>query len=129
MGRHAYTVVNMNTLLAVAIGGGLGAVARFMFGMVANPVFGTAFPYSTLLINIIGSTIIGYVAAKLPIDANNMRAFIITGVLGGFTTFSAFSLETLKLYSSGQKLEAAAYIIASILLCLAGVVLGDYLGK
>ncbi len=113
----------------VAIGGALGAVMRYSASLLGKSMWDTAFPFSTLAINVIGSLMIGYIAAKLPVEALHWRALIITGILGGFTTFSAFSLETLTLWQSGDKPTAALYICASIMLCLASVWLGDWLGR
>ena len=110
--------------LAVAIGGAVGAVGR-AFVASQLPVT-TGFPLHTFTVNILGSLAIGVVWALLSRLEANMAwsAFLMTGLLGGFTTFSSFSLETLQLAQQGQWLTAGAYVILSVLLCVAAAGLG-----
>jgi len=122
------------TWVAVAIGGALGSVARFWLTAVVADLTGPRFPWGTLLINILGSFVIGLVAALTlpPARADmhpDLRVFLMTGVCGGFTTFSAFSLQTLDLLQSGAVWAAAGYIVGSVVLCLIGVWAGWLLGR
>ncbi len=115
--------------LWVAIGGALGSVARYACSAVALRWFGAGFPWGTLFVNVSGSFAIGLLAALMtadgrPLLGNDARAFAMIGVLGGFTTFSAFSLETLNLIRSGAIGAAGANVALSVGLCLAGTWLG-----
>jgi len=122
------------TWLAVAVGGALGSLARFWLAAAVAVLTGPRFPWGTLLINVLGSFIIGLVAgltlapARLPMPPD-MRIFLMVGVCGGFTTFSAFSLQTLELLQSGEVLPALGYIIGSVLFCLAAVWFGWFVGR
>jgi CrcB protein len=115
--------------LWVALGGALGSVARFGCSGIAARWLGVGFPYGTLFVNIVGSFSIGLLGTLAlggdrPIASADARAFVIVGVLGGFTTFSSFSLETLNLARGGNLSAAAAYIALSLVLCLIAVWLG-----
>ena len=107
-------------VLCVALGGALGSVARYLLTQLATAQFGVGFPWGTLAINIAGSALIGVVAG-LGVGGD-WRLFLVTGVLGGFTTFSAFSLETGLLWERSPAL-AAAYVAASLVLALAAFAL------
>jgi CrcB protein len=117
------------TYFWVAFGGALGSVARYACSGAAVRWLGAGFPYATLFVNVAGSFAIGLLATLaasngrplLDIDA---RAFLLVGVLGGFTTFSTFSLETLNLARSGALGAAGANIALSVVLCLFGAWLG-----
>lgn len=113
--------------LAVAIGGAVGAVGRAF--VASQLLVTTGFPLHTFMVNILGSLAIGVVWALLSRLEANMAwsAFLMTGLLGGFTTFSSFSLETLQLAQQGQWLTAGAYVILSVLLCVAAAGLGVFL--
>jgi fluoride exporter len=118
----------------IALGGALGSMARFWVGIVVATYVGFRFPWGTLLINIIGSFIIGWFDALTGPSGHlavpeNARAFVMVGICGGFTTFSAFSLQILQLYQEGAALPASAYILASVALCLAAVWAGMLLGR
>lgn len=122
------------TYLAVATGGALGSLARFWLTGVMTTLMGPWFPWGTLLINVSGSCVIGIVAGiTLTPDRvglhPDLRIFLMTGVCGGFTTFSAFSLQTLELIESGEVLAAAGYVVGSVVLCLAFVWVGWKLGR
>jgi CrcB protein len=122
----------MRTYFWVAFGGALGTMARLWLGVYVATVTGLAFPWGTILINILGSLVIGFFATftgpdgriAVPMDA---RAFVMVGLCGGFTTFSAFSLQTLDLARDQRWLEAGANIMLSVVLCLAAVALGHWL--
>jgi CrcB protein len=120
--------------LAVAAGGALGSVARFWMTGAVTSLTGPRFPYGTLLINILGSFVIGLVAGLTLTPARmgmhpDMRIFLMVGVCGGFTTFSAFSLQTLELMQTGDTLPALLYVIASVVLCVLVVWFGWWLGR
>jgi CrcB protein len=115
--------------LAVAFGGALGSVARyFLSGAVAN-AFGETFPWGTIIINITGSFVIGFFATLTSPDGRVFvsgitRQFVMTGICGGYTTFSSFSLQTLNLMRDEEWLYAGANITGSVVLCLIAVWLG-----
>lgn len=114
-------------LLSVAFGGALGATGRYLVGHWATISFGAGFPWGTLIVNVVGSVLIAILAFAMIERGDSgplMRAFAITGVLGGFTTFSAFSLDALSLLERGDAGLAAAYVLASVLLSVGGCMLG-----
>jgi CrcB protein len=113
--------------LIVFLGGGLGAAVRHGINLGAARLLGTAFPYGTLLINITGSFIMGLVAAYFAFkgDASqHWRLFLTTGILGGYTTFSAFSLDVALLYERGEAGAAALYVLASVAISIIGLFAG-----
>lgn len=110
--------------LIVALGGGLGAVCRY--GMNFLPI-GGAFPVKTLLTNLCGALLIGLIVGLSGQLPDSAVLFWKTGVCGGFTTFSTFSLETVSLLEEGKLLEGGGYILLSVGLCLAGVAAGKRL--
>jgi CrcB protein len=113
--------------LIVFLGGGIGAALRHGVNLIAARLFGTAFPFGTLTVNVLGSLIMGLLAAYFAFkgDASqHWRLFFTTGLLGGFTTFSAFSLDVVLLYERGQIGLAAGYVLASVALSIAGLFAG-----
>ncbi len=113
--------------LIVFLGGGVGAALRHGVNIGAARLLGHAFPYGTLLINVSGSFIMGLIAAYFAFkgDASqHWRLFLTTGILGGFTTFSAFSLDAALLYERGEVGMAALYVAASVALSIAGLFAG-----
>ena len=111
----------------VFFGGGLGAALRHGVNIFAARLLGTAFPYGTLFINVMGSLAMGLIAEYLALKAGlpqRWRLFLMTGILGGFTTFSAFSLEAALLYERGQLTSAAVYVVASVVLAIAALFAG-----
>jgi CrcB protein len=115
--------------LWVALGGALGSVARHGCSVLAARWIGSGFPWATLFVNVAGSFAIGLLAALATSDGRpalgaDARAFVIIGILGGFTTFSSFSLETLSLARSGAFGAASFNVAASLVLCLGAVWLG-----
>lgn len=122
----------MNTFVAVAVGGALGAVSRYSFGLVALALIGNRFPWATLGVNVVGSFLIGLAAVLIGdriVDGELWRPLVIVGFLGAFTTFSAFSLDTLLLLQQGNYNTALAYMLGSVALCLGGTVSGMQLAK
>ena len=114
----------MMTFLSVALGGAIGASARFAVNLAAARLFGMGFPVGTLCVNVLGSFAMGVLAVLLLERASPLAPFVLTGVLGGFTTFSAFSLETAKLWEAGQSVSAAGYVLGSVIIALAALVAG-----
>lgn len=120
----------MNIALAIFAGGGIGAVMRHFFVVGETRLFGASFAYATFAVNVIGCLIIGAVIEYFALKgqaSSEMRAFLTTGVLGGFTTFSAFSVEVLKLAETGHIVAAGLYALASVVFCVAGVFGGVYI--
>lgn len=118
----------MSSFLAVGLGGALGAMGRY--GISLLPLK-SAFPWLTLLTNVLGALVIGFVVGVTADNAAspNTVLFWKTGVCGGFTTFSTFSLETLRLFEDGQTTFGLLYASASVVLCIAGVWIGEVLGR
>jgi CrcB protein len=117
----------LETTLWIALGGALGSVSRFWLTVAFDAVTSSSFPWATVAANITGCFVIGIVAA-LPLGPL-MRQFLMVGVLGGYTTFSAFSLQTLVLAQDGEWVKAAANVLASVILCLVAVWLGHTLAS
>ena len=120
----------MTEFLLVAAGGAVGAVARYAVTLLMRPVSGT-FPWHTLGVNVAGSFLLGLLMALLPEgDAGErLRLLLGVGVLGGFTTFSAFSVDALTLAQQDQWLSAAAYVLGSVVAALAGAAAGYAAGR
>ncbi|HLH97356.1 MAG TPA: fluoride efflux transporter CrcB [Xanthobacteraceae bacterium] len=122
----------MQNYIWVAIGGALGTIGRYwLSGLVADLV-GETFPWGTLLINVSGSFIIGFFAVLTGPEGRVFvpttgRQFVMTGICGGFTTFSSFSLQTLNLVNDGEWVRAGGNIVFSVLLCLIAVWIGALL--
>ncbi len=122
--------MNMILITWIAIGSALGGVARFLLGSFITLRTGDAFPWGTLAVNVIGSFVIGFFATltapdgRYPLGSNG-RHFFMTGVLGGFTTFSAFSWQTLVLAREGEIARAGGYALSSMFFCLGAVWLGQ----
>jgi CrcB protein len=111
----------------VFIGGGLGSTLRHLVNVVCPRFLGANFPYHTFIINITGSTIMGLIAGYLAFkgDASqSWRLFVMTGILGGYTTFSAFSLDSALLYERGETGLALLYVVGSVVLSILGLFAG-----
>jgi CrcB protein len=120
----------MMTFLHVAAGGALGAVLRLGVTLGMARVSGPGFPLGVLTVNVLGSFLIGgLVVLSFHRGLEHLNPFLVTGVLGGFTTFSTFSLEALTLYERGAAGAAAAYVGLSVVLSLAAVALGAWLAR
>jgi CrcB protein len=117
------------TYLWIAVGGGLGSMARFACSNLAVSWFGPSFPWGTLFINVLGSFVIGFFATLTGPDgrllvSGDVRQFVMVGICGGYTTFSAFSLQTLTLVQDGEAVRAGLNVGGSVVLCLVSVWLG-----
>jgi CrcB protein len=116
----------------VGFGSALGGMARYGMGLAVARRLGDDFPYGTLLINVLGSFVIGLFGTMTMADgprpaSAEARLFVMVGLCGGFTTFSSFSLQTFELLRSGEVPRAVLYIVASVLLCVVFTALGHYL--
>jgi fluoride exporter len=118
----------MQPLILVALGGAIGASARYGASIAIGHLWRTPFPLATLLVNIIGSLamglLVGWLARALPAWQNEARLFVAVGILGGFTTFSTFSLDVVTLFQRGEMLPAFLYILASVILCVVALFVG-----
>src|SRR5215470_4628965 len=119
----------MLNYIMVGLGGAVGSVARYWFSGLVADRFGNAFPWGTLLVNVSGSFIIGFFATITGSDGRWLvgpygRNFFMTGICGGYTTFSSFSLQTLNLARDHEWFYAGANVVLSVVLCLFGVWLG-----
>ena len=123
-------MVNLQLMLAVALGGALGSVARYLVGIGSGKLFGLEFPWGTLIINVAGSFLIGVFVELFALKwdlPQTVRVFLTVGICGGFTTFSTFSLDSYVLIERGELWPAAAYIVGSVVLSIGALVAGLYL--
>jgi len=122
----------LKTLVFIAIGGSVGAVMRFLTQATVYELFGRTFPYGTLIVNVLGSFLMGLLSIFL-VEKFNLSAewhlAILIGVLGSFTTFSTFSIETLVLFEQGDIIKAMSNIVLSVTLCISSVWAGAYFAK
>ena len=122
----------MNQVLAIAGGGAVGALLRYWMSIGVYALIGRGFPYGTLAVNVLGSLLMGFLyiwlLERVPAGVA-VRAFLLIGVLGAFTTFSTFSMETLNLIEAGQFTKALLNILLSVVLCIAAAALGVMLAR
>lgn len=122
----------MSQIMFIALGGAIGAVLRYLGSNAVYAWLGRGFPYGTLAVNVFGSLLMGFLAIVLIERMSNgpeLRALLLIGLLGAFTTFSTFSLETLNLIGQGAIVKAGLNILASVLLCLGAAWLGTVIGR
>jgi len=120
------------TMFQVALGGALGAAGRYLTGIGVTRLVGSGFPSATLTVNVVGSFVMGVaVVFLIPRDSDASRwvPFVMTGVLGGFTTFSAFSLDVFALFERGRMVAAAVYIGGSVGASIAALIVGIAVAK
>jgi CrcB protein len=120
---------SLMNLIYVAIGGAIGSVMRYLMQNLIGHLTGMAFPYGTLIVNISGSVLmgvfIGWLTARTSLtNAHDIRLFVAVGILGGYTTFSSFSLDAIVLMEEGKWMAMAMYVLSSVLLSLGGLLLG-----
>lgn len=122
----------MNQVLAIAGGGAAGALLRYWISTGVYTLIGRGFPYGTLVVNVMGSLLMGFLyiwlLERVP-GGVAMRAFLLIGLLGAFTTFSTFSIETLNLMEAGQFGKALLNTLLSVVLCIAAAALGVMLAR
>lgn len=119
-------------LLLVLLGGALGSVARYLVSTWMAGRFGSAFPWGTFSVNVFGSLLIGLIATLADERGSigpQVRVFIVVGVLGGFTTFSSFSLESLRLAENGELVRSAANVLGNLVAGFGAALLGIALGR
>ncbi len=117
----------MTQWLAVAAGGALGSVARFLMAGFVNRLIGSPFPWGTLAVNVLGGFIMGFLVELMALKISvspEVRAFMTVGILGGFTTFSAFTLETGTMIERGDWASALTYALVSVILCVLALFAG-----
>lgn len=122
----------MKALIFIAIGGAAGAVLRYGASLSVYSLLGRGFPYGTLFVNVSGSLLMGLLSVMMLERFNigpEWRAAVLVGVLGSFTTFSTFSIETLNLLEQGDVMRAMTNIVLSVLVCLAAVWFGVLIGR
>ena len=124
--------MSVQTILAVAAGGALGAVGRFLITSGSGYFLGYGFPFGTVIVNVLGSFALGVlieVSALAWSPSAELRAFLVAGVLGAFTTFSTFSLDAVNLWTRGDFLLASMYIAGSVLFGIIGLLAGMFLTR
>ena len=122
----------MQSILYVALGGALGAVGRYLVAMQALRWFGPQLPVGTFVVNVVGSFALGLLVEFLALRTTvtpEIRAFLVIGVLGGFTTFSAFSLDMSLMIERSEYVQAAGYAMASVVLSVGALFVGLWLGR
>jgi fluoride exporter len=122
----------MRQLLAIAAGGAVGALLRYWVSTGAHAVLGRGFPYGTFTVNVLGSLMMGFLYVWLLdriVTGPVVRAFLLIGLLGGFTTFSTFSIESLNLIEAGQILKALVNVLLSVTVCITAAGLGVLIAR
>lgn len=122
----------MGQVLAIGIGGAIGSLLRFWMSAWVHTFAGRSFPYGTLTVNVLGCLVMGVLFVLFTerfSDNTVLRAGVLIGVLGGFTTFSSFSIETFNLIEQGAPLRALANMALSLALCVSGTWLGVIVGR
>ncbi len=121
----------MHTILLIGAGGAIGALLRYAVSGIAYRIFGASFPWGTLAVNVLGCFFIGLIWAFAEESSvpSTARVFVLTGVLGAFTTFSTFGLETINLFRGGEIALGLVNVVGSNLACLTAVVLGFFLAR
>nr|WP_210275938.1 fluoride efflux transporter CrcB [Phyllobacterium sp. P30BS-XVII] len=116
----------------VASGGAIGSVARYLVGLLMTRILGAAFPWGTLTVNVVGGLLMGLfieLLARRFDGSNELRLFVAVGVMGGFTTFSSFSLDVALLWERGEVFSALIYVLLSVILSIGALFLGLWLAR
>ena len=124
--------MKMNAIIFAGLGGFLGSAARFWMASISYRLFGQDFPYGTLIVNVLGCFLIGFLMTVFEerfLVTPNLRIFLTIGILGGFTTFSTFSFETFSLLREGSYFTGFTNILISLIGCLGATWLGTIIGK
>lgn len=119
--------MNIQTLGMVALGGSIGSVLRYLCMIMASKIWGTNFPYGTLLVNVIGGLVTGILIEYMALQwstSQEIRAFLIVGVMGGYTTFSAFSMDVVLMLERGEIFQVFLYVTGSVLLSVLALMAG-----
>ena len=119
----------MNLVIAVAIGGAIGAVGRYLVSSFVIQQMGTQFPWSTLTVNIVGSLLMGILAEAMKLmwsPTPEIKTMLIVGILGAFTTFSAFSLDVVGVFDRGEFVSLISYVLLSFISCVFALVFGVF---
>lgn len=122
----------MRQVLAIAAGGAIGSLLRYWVSSGTHALLGRGFPYGTFTVNVLGSLLIGFLYIWLlerVVAGPVVRAFLLIGVLGGFTTFSSFSIESLNLIEAGQMMKALVNVLLSVTVCIAAAGLGVLIAR
>lgn len=122
----------MLNVIAVFIGGGIGAALRYLICTCSQKACSVSFPYHTLSVNVIGSFILGFLAYYFALKTSvpsHFKLFLTVGLCGGFTTFSTFSLESVNLFNEGRFFDLVLYILLSVMVCIIFAALGAYFAK
>jgi CrcB protein len=122
----------MRQLLAIAAGGAVGSLLRYWVSTGAHALLGRGFPYGTLTVNVLGSLMMGFLYVWLldrVVTGPVVRAFLLIGLLGGFTTFSTFSIESLNLIEAGHVLKALGNVLLSVTVCITAAGLGVLIAR
>jgi CrcB protein len=125
-------VLNPAVLFAIAGGGALGSLIRYLVGVAAAQKWGTDFPWGTLIVNVTGSFVIGLFAATFALKyepSHAVRAFLVVGICGGYTTFSTFALDATTLMNRGAALPALGYVMGSVVLSVIALYAANYLAR
>jgi CrcB protein len=122
----------MKQWLAIAVGGAIGALLRYWVSTGTHALLGRGFPYGTFTVNVLGSLMMGFLYVWLldrVVSGPVVRAFLLIGLLGGFTTFSSFSIESLNLIEAGQVFKALVNVLLSVTVCLSAAGLGVLIAR
>ena len=122
----------MTQMMAIAAGGAIGALLRYWTSVAVHSRLGSGFPYGTLAVNVLGSLLMGFLYIWLIeriAGGATLRAFLLIGVLGAFTTFSTFSMETLNLVEGGQLGKALLNVVVSVTVCMTAAALGVFAAR